>query len=57
MDIKDSVFIAEGAKIVGDNISIGDDSSLWYNPVIRCSVKQKVTIGKRTNVQDLSLPM
>lgn len=55
MDIKDSVFIAEGAKIVGDNISIGDDSSVWYNTVIRCSGEQEVTIGKRTNVQDLSL--
>lgn len=55
MDIKDSVFLAEGAKIVGDNISIGKDSSVWYNAVIRCSEGREVSIGERTNIQDLSI--
>jgi carbonic anhydrase/acetyltransferase-like protein (isoleucine patch superfamily) len=29
-----SVFVAEGARIVGD-VEIGEDSSVWFNPVIR----------------------
>ena len=36
MNIDKSVFIADGAKLVGDNITIGKDSSVWYNTVIRC---------------------
>ncbi len=32
--IHETVFIAEGARIVGD-ITIGEDCSIWYNAVIR----------------------
>ncbi|MBN1300259.1 MAG: gamma carbonic anhydrase family protein [Melioribacteraceae bacterium] len=51
--IHDSVFIAEGVKIIGD-VSIGEDSSIWYNSVIRGDVHY-VKIGKMTNVQDLCM--
>ncbi len=44
------VFIAPGAQIIGD-VQIGDDSSVWYNCVVRGDVNN-VIIGKRTNIQD-----
>ena len=52
MDIKESVFVAEGARIVGDDISIGENSSVWFNAVIRCSKGESITIGSETNIQD-----
>ncbi len=48
--IDSSVFIAEGAKIIGD-VEIGRDSSVWFNTVIRGDVHY-IRIGERTNVQD-----
>ena len=44
------VFIASGAKIIGD-VLISDNSSVWYNCVIRADVNF-VRIGKCTNIQD-----
>ena len=44
------VFIAEGACLVGD-VSIGDDSSVFYNAVLRADLAE-IKIGKRTNIQD-----
>ena len=44
------VFIAEGAKVIGD-VEIGDDSSVFYNTVIRADLAE-IRIGKRTNIQD-----
>lgn len=52
-EIDESVFLASGVKIVGD-VKIGANSSIWYNTVIRGDVNY-VTIGKNTNVQDLSM--
>ncbi len=52
-DIDDSVFIASGAKIIGD-VKIGEGSSVWYNTVIRGDVNY-IRIGKMTNVQDCSM--
>ncbi|MFC4619128.1 gamma carbonic anhydrase family protein [Camelliibacillus cellulosilyticus] len=48
--IHDSVYIAEGAKIIG-NVSIGERSSVWFNTVIRGD-EGPITIGKRVNIQD-----
>jgi carbonic anhydrase/acetyltransferase-like protein (isoleucine patch superfamily) len=45
-----SVFIAEGAQIIGD-VEIGADSSVWFNTVIRGDVHY-IRIGERTNIQD-----
>ena len=44
------VFIAEGAKLIGD-VEIGDDSSVFYNAVLRADLAE-IRIGKRTNIQD-----
>lgn len=51
--IDPTVFIAETAVIVGD-VEIGAQSSIWYNVVARGDVNY-IRIGKRTNVQDLSM--
>ncbi|MEY4617718.1 MAG: hypothetical protein RJB66_2678 [Pseudomonadota bacterium] len=45
-----NVFIADGAKIVGD-VQIGEQSSIWFNAVLRGDVAP-IKIGKRTNIQD-----
>ncbi|HRE40893.1 MAG TPA: gamma carbonic anhydrase family protein [Ignavibacteria bacterium] len=50
--IKETVYICDGVHIVGD-VEIDDDSSVWFNSVIRGDVNF-VRIGKRTNVQDNS---
>ncbi|MEA4901781.1 gamma carbonic anhydrase family protein [Desulfitobacterium sp.] len=47
------VFLAEGAHVIGD-VRIGDESSVWYNAVIRGDVAS-ITIGKKCNIQDLSV--
>src|SRR5262245_50873429 len=47
------VFVAEGAKIIGD-VEIGDDSSVWFNSVVRGDVHY-IRIGKNTNIQDGSI--
>ena len=51
--IHPSVFLCEGVVILGD-VEIGEDSSVWYNSVIRGDVHY-IRIGKGTNVQDLSM--
>jgi gamma-carbonic anhydrase len=51
--IHPSVYIAEGAQIIGD-VEIGKESSVWFNTVIRGDVNY-IRIGDRTNVQDNSV--
>jgi len=48
-----NVFIAPGARIIGD-VEIGDDSSIWFNCVLRADVN-KIRIGQRSNIQDGSV--
>ncbi|MBD3729985.1 MAG: gamma carbonic anhydrase family protein [Sphingomonadales bacterium] len=48
--IHDSAFIAPGCRIIGD-VTIGPDSSIWYNCVIRADVN-RIVIGARSNIQD-----
>ncbi|MFQ5675244.1 MAG: gamma carbonic anhydrase family protein [bacterium] len=50
--IPDSVFIAPNATVIGDVI-IGENSSVWFNTVIRGDVN-RIRIGERTNIQDNS---
>ncbi len=50
--IDQNVFIAEGAKIIGE-VEIGEDSSIWFNCVLRGD-ENFIKIGKRTNIQDLT---
>lgn len=51
--IHDSAFIAPGCVIIGD-VTIGADSSVWYNCVLRADVS-RIVIGERSNVQDGSV--
>ncbi len=48
--IAKSVFLASGAQVVG-NVEIGENSSIWYNAVLRGD-SHPIKIGKNTNVQD-----
>ena len=49
--IAESAFIEETAAVIGD-VAIGEDSSVWFNTVIRGDV-HFIRIGNRTNIQDL----
>lgn len=44
------MFLAEGARLIGD-VQIGDDSSVFYNAVLRADLAE-IRVGKRTNIQD-----
>ncbi len=48
-----NVFLASGVKIIGD-VEIGNNSSVWYNTVIRGDVHY-IRIGESTNIQDCSM--
>jgi carbonic anhydrase/acetyltransferase-like protein (isoleucine patch superfamily) len=45
------VLIAPGAVVLGD-VTIGAESSVWFNAVVRGD-SEKIVIGGQTNVQDL----
>ncbi|WP_221566477.1 gamma carbonic anhydrase family protein [Alkalihalobacillus sp. TS-13] len=51
--IDSTVFIGDGVVISGD-VTIEEQSSIWFNSVIRGDVAPTF-IGKRVNVQDLSM--
>ena len=51
--IDKTVFIADYATVTGD-VTIGENSSVWFNTVIRGDVAPTI-IGKNTNIQDLSM--
>ncbi|KAA0550078.1 gamma carbonic anhydrase family protein [Bacillus sp. BGMRC 2118] len=48
--IDESVFIAPGARVIGD-VVIGKESSVWFNAVLRGDEDQ-IRIGERTSIQD-----
>ena len=50
MKIDKSVFIADGAKVIG-SVEMGADCGVWFNAVIRAD-SNSVRIGARTNIQD-----
>lgn len=51
--IDETAFIAPGARVIG-HVTIGADSSLWYNVVVRGD-GNTISIGARSNVQDGSV--
>jgi carbonic anhydrase/acetyltransferase-like protein (isoleucine patch superfamily) len=51
--ISDSAFIADFVTITGD-VEIGDESSIWFNTVIRGDIAPTI-IGKEVNIQDNSV--
>ena len=48
--IGENVYLADNATVIGD-VVIGDDSSIWFNTVLRGDVNS-IRIGKRVNIQD-----
>lgn len=48
--LHETVFAVDSAQIIGD-VEIGEDSSVWFNAVVRADVHY-IRIGKRTNIQD-----
>ncbi len=51
--IDPTAFIAPGAIVLGE-VSLGRNSSVWYNSVIRGDMAP-IVIGDDTNIQDLSM--
>jgi len=51
--IHESVFIASTAQIIGD-VQIGKQSSVWFQSILRGDL-DKITVGERTNIQDLCM--
>ena len=51
--VKNNVFVARGAQIIGDVI-LDEYSSIWYNTVLRGDINN-IVIGKRSNIQDNSV--
>lgn len=52
-NIANSAYIADYATISGD-VTIGEESSVWFNTVIRGDVAPTI-IGNKTNIQDNSV--
>ena len=48
--LDESVFLADGARIIGD-VKMEKDCSVWFNTVVRGDVNY-IRVGERTNIQD-----
>lgn len=48
-----NAWIADGASVIG-RTTMGEDSAVWFGCVVRGDV-HFITIGDRTNIQDLSM--
>lgn len=48
-----TAYVDQSAQVIGD-VRIGAESSVWMNVVIRGDVNH-IRIGKRTNIQDLTM--
>ena len=46
------VFIADSAQLIGQ-VTLGPESSVWFQCVLRGDINT-ITIGKRSNIQDLT---
>lgn len=53
VNIDKTVYIAPGAHVIGD-VCIKAHASIWFNAVVRGDC-ESITIGKSSNVQDLSV--
>jgi gamma-carbonic anhydrase len=51
--IHPSVLLCDGVRVIGD-VEIGEDSSIWFNTVIRGD-DSYIRIGKRVNIQDMCM--
>ena len=48
--LDESVFLADGARIIGD-VTLGKDVSIWFNTIVRADV-HFIRVGNNTNIQD-----
>ncbi|MEO7243463.1 MAG: gamma carbonic anhydrase family protein [Variovorax sp.] len=46
-------WVADSAQVIGD-VTLGDSASVWFGAVLRGDT-ERLTIGRRSNVQDLSV--
>lgn len=51
--VDSTAFLAPGSCVIG-NVSIGENSSIWFNVVVRGDVNF-IRIGRNTNIQDGSV--
>jgi len=51
--IHESAFVEGSAQVIGD-VRIGEESSIWFNAVVRGDV-YFIRLGNRTNIQDNSV--
>ena len=51
--VGERVFLHASCQVMGD-VTLGDDSSIWCNTVLRGDVN-RIVIGRGTNVQDLTM--
>lgn len=52
-EIDPTAFIAPNATVIG-NVSVGKNSSVWFNTVIRADF-ERISVGEDTNIQDLTM--
>ena len=52
-DVAERVFIHDSAQVIGD-VTIGPDSSVWCNTVLRGDVN-RIVIGTGSNIQDFAM--
>jgi carbonic anhydrase/acetyltransferase-like protein (isoleucine patch superfamily) len=52
-DIGEQAYLHPSCQVIGD-VTLGDDSSVWCNAVLRGDVN-RIVVGRGSNVQDLSV--
>ena len=51
--IAERVYLHPSCQVIGD-VTLGDDSSIWCNAVLRGDVN-RIVVGRGTNIQDLTI--
>ncbi len=51
--LAEGVYVHDSAQVIGD-VSLGRDSSVWCNAVLRGDV-QRIVVGEGSNIQDLTM--
>jgi carbonic anhydrase/acetyltransferase-like protein (isoleucine patch superfamily) len=51
--VGERVFLHQSSQVIGE-VTLGDDSSIWCNTVLRGDVN-RIVIGRGSNVQDLTM--
>ncbi|MFA9373165.1 MAG: gamma carbonic anhydrase family protein [Poseidonibacter sp.] len=51
--INNTAWVAPSADVIGE-VTLGENSSIWFQCVLRADIN-KISIGKNSNIQDLSM--